>query len=77
MTTCKIGFETYIEIKNKEGRTVRALKTNKLGQFSIAQSLPNDQYFLLAENGILLFESNTASRSFMSTTRIDTADILP
>lgn len=35
-----------VEIRNQEGTPVRALKTNKLGQFAVATPLPNGTYTL-------------------------------
>lgn len=39
-----------ITIKDKNGMPLRALKTNKLGQFEIATPLPNGVYFLEVED---------------------------
>ena len=40
---------TIIEIRNAKGQPVRALKSNKLGQFFIGTPLPNDNYQIEAE----------------------------
>jgi len=42
--------QCLIEVKNDQGTTVRALKTNKLGQFFMGSPLPNGQYQLLVES---------------------------
>lgn len=41
---------TILEIKDLSGNSVRALKTNKLGQFSIARPLDNGTYLIEAEH---------------------------
>lgn len=40
----KLVPNAILEIRNSQNYPVRALKTNKLGQFFIATSLPNDNY---------------------------------
>lgn len=45
-----------VVIYNKEGLPVRALKTNKLGQFSGATPLPNGKYTLQLEKDSLAFD---------------------
>ncbi|MBU0618623.1 PrgI family protein [Patescibacteria group bacterium] len=45
-----ILINTIIEIKDAEGNPVRALKTNRLGQFSIATPLKNGRYLIEAEH---------------------------
>lgn len=45
-----------IEIRNHEGLPVRALKTNKLGQFMIATPLENDIYEIETEKEGFLFD---------------------
>lgn len=45
-----------VVIYNKEGLPVRALKTNKLGQFSGATPLPNGKYNLQLEKDNLVFD---------------------
>ncbi len=45
----KILPDVIIEIRDKEGFPVRALKANKLGQFRIATPLKNDTYEIEAE----------------------------
>lgn len=40
---------TILEIRNSQGMPVRALRTNKLGQFIIATPLPNDIYEIETE----------------------------
>jgi len=45
-----------IEIKDADGRPVRALKTNKLGHFMIATPLTNGKYTLIAEKEGLFFD---------------------
>lgn len=52
----KILPNTLIEIKNRSGATVRALKSNKLGQFSISSPLENGKYTLTAENDAYHFD---------------------
>lgn len=46
-----------IEIKNPQGETVRALKTNRLGQFMIATPLANDTYVVETEKECLKFDT--------------------
>jgi len=45
-----------IEIRNRQGLPVRALKTNKLGQFMIATPLENDIYEIETEKEGYLFD---------------------
>ncbi len=45
-----------VVIYNKEGLPVRALKTNKLGQFSGSTPLPNNSYRIELEKDDLLFD---------------------
>jgi hypothetical protein len=45
----KIIENAIIEIRNKKGIPVRALKSNKLGQFRIVTPLKNDQYEIETE----------------------------
>ena len=45
----KILEGTILEIRNSKGVPVRALKTNKLGQFRIATQLKNDDYEIETE----------------------------
>ena len=45
-----------LEIRNSQGIPVRALKTNKLGQFQIATSLDNDIYEIEVEKEGLSFD---------------------
>lgn len=52
----KIVEGAILEIKDEEGRPVRALKTNKLGHFMIATSLLDGRYTILAEKNGLVFE---------------------
>jgi hypothetical protein len=40
----KIVEGAILEIRNSQGIPVRALKTNRLGQFTIATPLENDTY---------------------------------
>lgn len=46
-----------VVIYDKEGLPVRALKTNKLGQFSGSTPLPNDTYTVELEKDNLLFDA--------------------
>ncbi len=39
-----------VEVKNKDGESVRAFKTNALGQFASATQLPNGMYMLTFED---------------------------
>lgn len=43
--------ETIVLIKDKDGNVVRALKTNKLGQYKIQSPLPNGKYTIEAIKG--------------------------
>lgn len=52
----KILPNALLEIKNQSGATVRALKSNKLGQFSISSPLENGNYRLIVENNIYKFD---------------------
>lgn len=52
----KILPNALIEIKNQSGATARALKTNKLGQFSISSPLENGKYILTIENDAYQFD---------------------
>lgn len=45
-----------IEIRNSQGMAVRALKTNKLGQFAIATPLENDTYEIETEKDGQVFD---------------------
>jgi hypothetical protein len=47
-----------VEIKNKDGVPVRALKTNKLGQFAVSTPLPNGTYTIHLEDpqGVYRFD---------------------
>ncbi len=45
-----------LEIRNSQGIPVRALKTNKIGQFQIATPLENDTYEVEVEKGGLNFD---------------------
>lgn len=46
----KILANALIEIKNSQGATIRALKTNQLGQFFTAAQLDNGTYQILVEH---------------------------
>ena len=59
MVTDPIGriiTNALIEIKNNQGDTVRALKSNKLGQFFTATPLPNGTYQLIIEHDNYKFD---------------------
>jgi len=47
----KIFSGALVIIKDKDGDPVRALKTNKLGQFSVSTPLPNGSYTVKVNNG--------------------------
>ena len=55
----KIVEGAILEIKDHEGRPVRALKTNKLGHFIIVTSLVNGKYEMTTEKEGLSFEPVT------------------
>jgi len=55
----KIVEGAILEIKDQEGRPVRALKTNKLGHFMIVTSLVNGKYEMTTEKEGLSFEPVT------------------
>ncbi|MCH7641436.1 hypothetical protein IID22_04540 [Patescibacteria group bacterium] len=55
----KIVEGAILEIKDHEGRPVRALKTNKLGHFIIVTSLANGKYEMTTEKEGLSFEPVT------------------
>ncbi len=44
-----------VEIEDDQGMPVRAVKTNKIGQFFISTPLKNGEYFMKAEKGGILF----------------------
>jgi hypothetical protein len=52
----KIIDNAIIEIKDKNHKPVRALKTNKLGQFAIATSLKEGQYIIEVDKDGYQFE---------------------
>jgi hypothetical protein len=52
----KLVENTIIEIRDEKGNPVRALKTNKLGQFRIATPLKNGTYEIEAEKEGLKFD---------------------
>lgn len=52
----RIVESAIVEIRDQHGLPVRALKTNKLGQFSIATPLPNGNYELEIEKDGLSFD---------------------
>lgn len=52
----KIVENAILEIKDSEGRSVRALKSNKLGHFMIVTPLLNGTYQITAEKEGLVFE---------------------
>ncbi|MFC1727205.1 carboxypeptidase-like regulatory domain-containing protein, partial [Patescibacteria group bacterium] len=54
--TGKIIENAIIEIRNSQGVPVRALKTNKLGQFRIATPLKNEDYEIETEKEGFLFD---------------------
>ncbi len=54
--TGRIIEGAIIEIRDAEGRPVRALKTNRLGHFTIATPLANGKYILIVEGGSFTFD---------------------
>ncbi len=52
----RIITNALIEIKNSQGDTVRALKSNKLGQFFTATPLPSGTYQLIIEHDNYKFD---------------------
>lgn len=52
----KILENVILEIKDAEGRPVRALKTNKLGHFMIVTPLPDGKYEIITEAQGYLFD---------------------
>lgn len=52
----KIVEGAIIEIKDNNGDTVRAMRTNKLGQFRTVSPLPNGQYQISTEKAGLNFD---------------------
>lgn len=55
----KIIEGAILEIKDADGRPVRALKTNKLGHFMIVTPLVNGKYEMMTEKENLSFEPVT------------------
>lgn len=55
-STGKIVENAIIEIRNKEGLPVRALRSNRLGQFQIVTPLPDGHYELEVEKEGLEFD---------------------
>ena len=55
----KIVEAAILEIKDVAGRPVRAVKTNKVGHFSIVTSLQNGKYEIITEKEGLVFDSLT------------------
>lgn len=55
----KILDNTILEIKDSEGRSVRALKSNKLGHFMIVTPLANGKYEITAEKEGFIFDPIT------------------
>lgn len=53
----KIVENAILEIRDSEGRPVRALKTNKLGHFMIVTPLINGTYEIVTEKDNLIFET--------------------
>lgn len=49
-TTDKMLPSALIEVQDKQGNIIRALKTNKLGQFFTASSLENGNYLIKVEH---------------------------
>lgn len=56
-TEGKIVEGAILEIRDHQGNPVRALRTNKLGQFRIATPLPNDLYQVVTEKEGLDFDT--------------------
>lgn len=55
-TNNRILPNALIEIQNQQGITVRAIKTNKLGQFFISNPLESGEYKLLTEHDNFQFD---------------------
>jgi hypothetical protein len=55
-TNNRILPNALIEIQNQQGVTVRAIKTNKLGQFFISNPLENGEYKFLTEHDNFQFD---------------------
>lgn len=47
--------DAIVEVKNEAGTTIRAVKTNALGQFFISTPLPNGNYFIVTEKEDMAF----------------------
>jgi hypothetical protein len=47
--------DAIVEVKNEEGSTIRAVKTNALGQFFISTPLPVGNYFIVTEKENMTF----------------------
>jgi len=47
--------DAIVEVKNQEGTTIRAVKTNALGQFFISTPLPLGDYFIVTEKDDMAF----------------------
>jgi hypothetical protein len=47
--------DAIVEVKDKSGATIRAVKTNALGQFFISTPLPEGDYFVVTEKDDLSF----------------------
>lgn len=47
--------DAIVEIKNEAGATIRAVKTNALGQFFISTPLPTGNYFIVTEKEDMIF----------------------
>ena len=47
--------DAIVEVKNQDGTTIRAVKTNALGQFFISTPLPLGDYFIVTEKDDMAF----------------------
>ena len=52
----RLVVNAIIEMRNDQNQTVRAVKTNKLGQFFIATPLLNGEYEIRAEHSEYAFD---------------------
>jgi len=57
----KLVDRAVVTIKNLQGKVIRALKTNLLGQFFATTPLPNGTYVVSAEKEGLSFPEQTFS----------------
>lgn len=60
--------QVIVEVKDQEGLSQRAFKTNKLGQFSASTSLPNGVYIIEFEDPLKRFQFTPVSLTLQGST---------